>query len=270
MQRLMVLVLVAVLGFLGAAGTTGAAPPDDARVPAPTLPGMDEMMAQNERDARELRGLSGGDLEVAYMQLMRGHHMAAVEMAELVSSRAAHPEVAQLARTIVADQQREIGQLEGWLRDWHGVASPMMMPMAGMDEMIPALRRLTGFEFEQAFLLMMVHHHQGAIDMSAVLPGRTTRPELLQFGSNVIAAQVREVQQMRDWAMSWYGFDPLPMSQEGHGGHGGPPVMAMPNTGAGGVARQTVGLAPIVAGLTALSTLLLVGGSVLRRKVSRR
>lgn len=33
----------------------------------PPLPGMEEMMAQMERDTAELRGLTGEDFEVAYM-----------------------------------------------------------------------------------------------------------------------------------------------------------------------------------------------------------
>ena len=112
----------------------------------------------------------------------------------------------------------------------------MDMPMAGMDTMMRALMAMSGADFEQGWLLMMVHHHQSAVDMSAQVPGRATRPELLQLASTVVTAQTREMKQMRDWAMAWYGFDPLPMS------HGGMPMPGMPNTGAGGGARSLVGL----------------------------
>lgn len=262
MRRFMVMVLVAVLGAFGAAATAGAAQPHDARMSPPTLPGMEAMMAQQEHDLQELRGLAGEDFEIAYLQMMRGHHLAAVEMAEMVPAKAVHPELGRLARTIVADQEREIGQMEGWLRDWYGIARPAEMSMAGMDEMMAALMRRTGAEFEQAFLLMMVHHHQGAVDMSLLVRGRATHPALVQFARGVIDAQTQEIAQMRDWAMTWYGFDPMPM------GHGGMPMPAMPNTGAGGggAARQPTGAAPAAAGLAALGVLL-VGGGRLRRKV---
>ena len=163
----------------------------------PMLPGMDEMMRQMEADLMTLRGLTGKDFEIAYMQMMRSHHMAAVEMAQLVPTRGTHPELKALAQAIIADQQREIAELEGWLKAWYGIDKPMDMPMAGMDKMMAALMAMTGAEFEQGWLLMMVHHHQGAVDMSALADRRTAHPELLTFAQRVIDAQTREIAQMR-------------------------------------------------------------------------
>lgn len=222
MFRRLSAVVGALLIALTLIGPVGAEPP--------MLPGMDEMMQQMEQDLMELRGLSGKDFEVAYMQMMRSHHLAAVEMAQLVPTRATHPELKALAQTIIADQQKEIAELEGWLRTWYGIDPPMDMPMAGMDKMMPALMAMAGADFEQAWLLMMVHHHQGATDMSALAPGRATHPELLQLASTIIAEQSKEIAQMRDWALAWYGFDPMPM------GHGGMPMPGMPNTGGGATA----------------------------------
>ncbi len=258
MRRLVTLGLAMLLGIFGIAGSAGAQPP--------MLPGMDEMMAQNERDVTELMSLTGRDFEIAYMQKIRTHHMAALDMARMVPGKAVHPELTRLAQTIIADQQREIGQLEGWLRDWYGITTPAMMPMDGMDAMMAAMMRMTGAEFEQAFLLMMVHHHQGAIDMSAQAPGRATHPELLTFARNVITEQQREQQQMQDWAMTWYGFDPLPVS------HGGTPTPGLPNTGAGGTVRGPAGAIWSVQGLIVAAGLaaLLLAAQGLRRRAAGR
>ncbi len=265
MRRLTILTLTAIIALLGLVGTAGAAPPKDTTVTTPPmLPGMDAMMAQNERDVMELMGLTGKDFEIAYMQMMRAHHLAAIDMAEMARDKAVHPALKDLARSIITDQQREIDQLEGWLKTWYGISQPAMMPMAGMDAMMAAMMRLNGFEFEQAFLQMMVHHHQGAVDMSALAPGRATRSEVLQFASGVIREQLREIRQMRDWALDWYGFDPLPMS------HGGGSMPGMPNTGAGGGAGRATGPATqTIVGFAALGALLLVGG-LRRRRVSAR
>lgn len=252
MRQPMLTILMAFFAAMLLVAPAAAAPPD--------LPGMDEMMAQMDRDVEGLRLLVGKDFEVAYLQMMRSHHLAAVEMAQLVPTRATHPELKTLAQTIVADQQREIAQLEGWLQAWHGIATPMEMPMAGMDRMLPALMAMTGAEFEQAFLQMMVHHHEGAVQMSLLAGGRATHPELIAFGRNVITAQTREQRQMRDWALAWYGFDPLPT---GHGGHGGTPMPGMPNTGGGGVSWQN---ARQIAASAALAAALLALPLVLRRR----
>lgn len=80
MRRLITMLLATVLTALLLATPVSAAPPP--------LPGMEEMMAQMEQDTAELPGLTGKDFAVAYMQKMRGHHLAAIEMAELVPTRA--------------------------------------------------------------------------------------------------------------------------------------------------------------------------------------
>lgn len=46
---------------------------------------------------------------------MRGHHLVAIEMAELVPTRATHPELKTFAHQVIADQQKEVAQLEGRL-----------------------------------------------------------------------------------------------------------------------------------------------------------
>ena len=226
----------------------------------PMLPGMDEMMQQMERDLMELRGLTGKDFEVAYMQMMRSHHKAAVEMAQLVPTRGTHPELKALAQAIIADQQREIAELEGWLKAWYGIDTPMDTPMAGMDKMMAALMALSGADFEQGWLLMMVHHHQGAVDMSALTERRTVHPDLLRLANAIITSQTKEMAQMRGWAMAWYGFDPMPA---GHGGHGGSPMPGLPNTGGGG-GGQHASTRPIVAALL-VALAILPAGVVLRR-----
>ena len=88
-----------------------------------------------------------------------GETPQAIEMAKLVPTRATHPELKTFAQQVIADQQREVAQLEGWLKAWYGVDKPMDMPMAGMDKMMQALMALNGADFEQAWLTMMVHHH---------------------------------------------------------------------------------------------------------------
>ena len=257
-MRRLIFTLVATLSLAFLAAAPAAAAP-------PELPGMPEMMAQMERDTAELRGLSGKDFEIAYMQKMRGHHLAAIEMAKLVPTRATHPELRAFAQQVIADQQREVAQLEGWLKAWYGIDRPMDMPMAGMDRMMQALMAMSGADFEQAWLTMMVHHHMGAVDMSALARGRATHPELLQLAQAIITTQGDEIERLRGWAEAWYGFDPMPA---GHGGHGGTPMPGLPNTGGGGALRQDAGVA---AALAAFAAALLTPplGLLVRRRLAR-
>ena len=135
--------------------------------------------------------------------------------------------------------------------------------MAGMDKMMAALMAMNGAEFERGWLPMMLHHHQGAVDMSALAERRTTHTAMLQLANGIIAAQTKEIEQMRDWAMAWYGFDPMPA---GHGGHGSSPMPGLPNTGSGG-GGQDMSARPIIAALLLALAILPVG--VLLRRAGR-
>jgi len=76
---------------------------------------------------RDLTGLSGDDLDQAFLDDMLGHHMVAVMMSQHLLARGGtdHDQVARLARTIRDDQHAEIIQMQRWLvrwfdADWHG------------------------------------------------------------------------------------------------------------------------------------------------------
>lgn len=70
-------------------------------------------------DMMGLEGLKGDAFDKQFLLTMREHHMAAVEMARLVDTRADHAELKQLASNIITSQSAEIQQFEGWLKTWY-------------------------------------------------------------------------------------------------------------------------------------------------------
>ncbi len=81
----------------------------------------DEPAASYEPMMRDLSGLSGDELDRAFLEDMIGHHMAAVMMSQqlLVRGLDEHAEVGDLARTIRDDQMDEIA----WMRStWSRMA----------------------------------------------------------------------------------------------------------------------------------------------------
>lgn len=56
-----------------------------------------------------------GDADVDFNKQMRGHHVAAVEMAEVELANGKDPESRALALGIIAAQKKEIAQIDAWL-----------------------------------------------------------------------------------------------------------------------------------------------------------
>ena len=50
-----------------------------------------------------------------------------------------------------------------------------------------------------AFACGMIAHHQGAIDMAQVLIAHGEDPQMLALANTIIAAQVAEMEEMRNW-----------------------------------------------------------------------
>ncbi|WP_459975956.1 DUF305 domain-containing protein [Nocardioides pyridinolyticus] len=70
----------------------------------------------------DLSRLSGDALDLAFLQDMIGHHMAAVMLSQNLLWRGAeHDEVADLARSIRDEQHAEILQMHQWLGQWFDV-----------------------------------------------------------------------------------------------------------------------------------------------------
>ena len=103
---------------------------------------------------------------------MIAHHEQAIEMAEIAldPNTGASAEVVDLATRIQAAQDPEVELMTGWLTaagesvtmdtsDGHDMSS--MDGMMTADQM-DAMAAMTGAEFDQMWLEMMIAHHEGA------------------------------------------------------------------------------------------------------------
>lgn len=88
-----------IMGFMGIKNTTVSSM------------SMDDMNQQ-------LQGLSGDEFDKKFLELMIEHHRGAVNMSQLVQSRAKHEEIKKLGKSIISTQLDEIIQMTQWQNDW--------------------------------------------------------------------------------------------------------------------------------------------------------
>jgi uncharacterized protein (DUF305 family) len=156
------------------------------------------------------------DADVEFMSGMIPHHAQAVVMAGWAPSHGARHDVAVLCERIVVAQRDEITLMQNWLRDrgqpvpdatstrmkmsMGGMEHDMLMPGMLTDEEMSALDRARGPEFDRLFLLGMIKHHQGAIDMVDTLfqsYGAAQDEMIFKFANDVYADQSTEIDRMK-------------------------------------------------------------------------
>ena len=152
-------------------------------------------------------GMGYNDPDSAFTQGMLGHHLGAVDMANIQLKYGKDPEMLQLAQKIIDAQEVEIEQMQNWLNSHPDVAAPMAdtgaMQQAyatGMNDMHGEMTLgITDPNPDMAFARGMLPHHRGAVDMAEVQLEYGQDPEMLQLAQEIIAAQQSEIEQMQNW-----------------------------------------------------------------------
>lgn len=73
------------------------------------------------------------------------------------------------------------------------------------DSMVSSLEGKKGESFDREFIIQMIAHHQGAIQMAEMALKTSKRPEILELSREIITAQEMEIQKMQEWHQVWFG-----------------------------------------------------------------
>ena len=152
------------------------------------------------------------DADIDFMTGMIPHHAQAVIMAGWAPSHGARRDIAILCERILVGQADEIQSMQSWLSDrdrpvpdakstrmhmkMGGIEHDMLMPGMLTDEEMAELEKAGGPEFDRLFLLGMIKHHQGAIDMVNDLfkaYGAAQDDTIYKFAWDVFADQSIEI-----------------------------------------------------------------------------
>ncbi len=155
-------------------------------------------------------GCGGGqttDPQQAFLQSMVPHHRSAVEMAKVAETEGQSAFVKNLASEITRTQTEEVAQMEQiHQRLFNAPLKPDMgahaalglsAQEAGMGHMDGAKMIKGKQPFDRAFVDEMIPHHQGATRMAEAVLTKTDDRQLRSFAEGIIAAQKREISEMK-------------------------------------------------------------------------
>ena len=158
--------------------------------------------------AKQMVMQNGKYSDEAFIDAMVPHHQGAIAMAEVALKNAEHEEIKELSRNIVSTQQSEIEELKSIKKERFGTSNvPMEMSpeqMRGMGMMMDPKRLSKREPFDEAFIDAMIPHHRSAIEMAQVASKKSKIPEIKELAGNIVSAQKREIEQMKQWRKEWY------------------------------------------------------------------
>jgi uncharacterized protein (DUF305 family) len=182
--------------LLTACGQSAASPDGGAMPMASQMAGMEHSGTDHSSM------ISDAPYDAQFIDGMIVHHQGAIDMSEEALEQSERPEIRQMAQTIIADQQREIEQMQQWRGEWFpdldltGGTGMAMGDMSVSDGDQP---------YDQRWIAAMIAHHQGALAMARDAQQNAERAEIQQLAGAIITAQEAEIQQLEQWQREWFG-----------------------------------------------------------------
>jgi uncharacterized protein (DUF305 family) len=173
-------------------------------------------------------------VDAGFARDMSRHHLQAVEMANLATTRSTDPEVLRLAFDIASTQTNQVGRMQGWLTLWGlpltsgetmgwmddaamaghhmsdaDVADGAVMPGMATETELTQLRSLSGTAFDVMFLQLMIRHHQGGLEMAQYGQQHAGQAVVRGLARSIAETQTAETTTMEEM-LRLRGGSPLP------------------------------------------------------------
>lgn len=161
-------------------------------------------------------GPADANFDLRFMDAMIPHHQGAVKMAQEALQKSKRPEIKKLAQSIIADQDKEIAQMQQWRKTWYanaastpiawnsGTHSAMPMSREQMNGMMNMDLGAADEQFDLRFINAMIPHHESAIVMAKDALQKSKRPEVQKLATAIVSSQQAEIDQMKQWRKAWY------------------------------------------------------------------
>lgn len=150
-----------------------------------------------------------------FVSAMVPHHRLGIEMLEHAVPRVDDVRVRRLVFEMSGYHDDELHQLENHLA--HGAEATIFPGWIAPDR-LAALDDRTGPEYDVGWLVLMIEHHEGAIELATDELARITRdadPARHDFASRIATTQRAEIDEMQTLVVSLCAehLDPVPCDQ---------------------------------------------------------
>lgn len=149
-------------------------------------------------EASSSSGSDNNKADVAFVQHMLPHHMHGVEMATLAVQKGSTPAVRALGTRIADQQRKEIGLMQGFLKDYDAKSGPPA-PAVKMkaDEMqIAKLKSARGC-VRPRFPHVQMGHQLSAIDMAQIKQTSGQAADAKKLAAAIVSKQETEAKEMQ-------------------------------------------------------------------------
>ena len=152
-----------------------------------------------------LKGKSGDEFEMHYLQMLSMHHKDGIKMARMAVEKAQSSELKQMMQKSIRDQQQDIEKMENMMQKHKKMGGDMSKPSETkqmMDMAMSELQNASGSEWDAKFAKHMAHHHMDAIAMSKLAQSKAKDPDVKQLASKTVSTQTKERQKLEKMAKS--------------------------------------------------------------------
>ncbi|WP_164735416.1 DUF305 domain-containing protein [Pseudoflavitalea rhizosphaerae] len=146
-----------------------------------------------------------GDPDNHFARMMQLHHSGVLNMGNLVLEHNGDPAMTEMVKTIMQKQKEEIAALQLFLNnnrpmphtEHAGFNTEMKKVMDKMD-LLAEQESLTG-DPDQDFAMLMVHHHQAAIEMASLVIVHGADADIKKLAGMIKTDKEAEIQWLQKW-----------------------------------------------------------------------
>lgn len=144
-------------------------------------------------------------LEIRLLRDLIDGHDFAVQMSQQCVQKATIEDLKSLCQQVITTQQQQIQTMQSWLSDWYGISyTPTSNKFS--ENVLSELAAQSGDNFNVTFMKTLTSHHWGAIELGGEIIDRAYHNEFVDLGTNVVTAQVDEINRLRSMLKNDYGI----------------------------------------------------------------